>query len=136
MAVLGTMVNSFGGRWFNEEWEPQLDSPAWSEAINFYVDMMGKHGLLGATSNGFNENLALFFSGKCGMWVDATSAAGKLYNPKESSWLTSWASRRRRSPRRRRARIGCGPGHWPFLSLPSPRMPPRPSSPGPHPRNT
>ena len=44
MAVLGTMVNSFGGRWFNEEWEPQLDSPAWSEAINFYVDMMGKYG--------------------------------------------------------------------------------------------
>ncbi|KPM76806.1 ABC transporter substrate-binding protein [Cobetia sp. UCD-24C] len=111
MAVLGTMVNSFGGRWFNEEWEPQLDSPAWSEAINFYVDMMGKYGPPGATSNGFNENLALFSSGKCGMWVDATSAAGKLYNPKESSvadklgfapapiaktekgshWLWSWA---------------------------------------------
>lgn len=110
-ALLSTMVNSFGGRWFDEDWKPQLDSPAWNEAVNFYVDLMNNYGPPGATSNGFNENLALFSSGKCGMWVDATSAAGKLYNPKESSvadklgfapapiaktekgshWLWSWA---------------------------------------------
>jgi len=29
----------------------------------------------GASSNGFNENLALFNAGKCGMWIDATVAA-------------------------------------------------------------
>ena len=27
----------------------------------------------GASANGFNENLALFNAGKCGMWIDATS---------------------------------------------------------------
>jgi sorbitol/mannitol transport system substrate-binding protein len=38
----------------------------------------------GASSNGFNENLALFNSGKCGMWIDATVAASFVTNPKES----------------------------------------------------
>ena len=39
----------------------------------------------GATSNGFNENLALFSSGHCGMWIDATVAGGMLFDPKQSS---------------------------------------------------
>ena len=38
----------------------------------------------GASSNGFNENLALFNSGKCGMWIDATVAASFVTNPKDS----------------------------------------------------
>jgi sorbitol/mannitol transport system substrate-binding protein len=38
----------------------------------------------GASSNGFNENLALFNAGKCGMWIDATVAASFVTNPKES----------------------------------------------------
>src|SRR5690606_1393048 len=37
------------------------------------------------TSNGFNENLSLFNSGKCGMWIDATVAASFVSNPKEST---------------------------------------------------
>src|SRR4029450_10083283 len=39
----------------------------------------------GASSNGFNENLALFNAGKCAMWIDATVAASMVTNPKESS---------------------------------------------------
>ncbi len=38
----------------------------------------------GITSNGFNENQALFSTGHCAMWVDATSAAGRIYDPKQS----------------------------------------------------
>src|SRR5258708_12945980 len=38
----------------------------------------------GASSNGFNENLALFNSGKCAMWIDATVAASFVTNPKDS----------------------------------------------------
>jgi sorbitol/mannitol transport system substrate-binding protein len=39
----------------------------------------------GASTNGFNENLALFNAGKCGVWIDATVAASFVSNPKESS---------------------------------------------------
>ena len=45
---------------------------------------MKEAGPPGASSNGFNENLALFNSGKCGMWIDATVAASFVTNPKDS----------------------------------------------------
>ncbi|RTQ97674.1 ABC transporter substrate-binding protein [Halomonas nitroreducens] len=111
MAFVSTLVNTFGGRWFDMDWQPQIDSPAWQEAIAFYVDLLGNYGPPGASSNGFNENQALFSRGNCAMWVDATSAAGRIYDasqsqvadklgfapapiaetPKGSHWLWSWA---------------------------------------------
>jgi sorbitol/mannitol transport system substrate-binding protein len=111
MAFVTTLVNTFGGQWFNNDWEPQLDSQPWQEAVNFYVDLLSNYGPPGASSNGFNENLALFSTGKCAMWIDATVAAGMLFNPaqsqvadklgfaqapvdkhpKGSNWLWSWA---------------------------------------------
>jgi sorbitol/mannitol transport system substrate-binding protein len=84
MAFIGPMVNAFGGRWFNEKWEPQLTTEPWKNAINYYVKNMREYGPPGATANGHNENRALFATGHCAMWVDATSAAGYIYNPKES----------------------------------------------------
>jgi sorbitol/mannitol transport system substrate-binding protein len=85
MAFLTATANSFGARWFDEKWEPQLDSDAWKKTLNFYVDLMHDAGPPGASSNGFNENLALFQSGKCGMWIDATVAASFVTNPKDST---------------------------------------------------
>ena len=111
MAFVSTLVNTFGGQWFNNDWQPQLNSEPWKEAVTFYVDLLGNYGPPGASSNGFNENLALFSTGKCAMWIDATVAAGMLFNPaqsqvadklgfaqapidkhpKGSNWLWSWA---------------------------------------------
>jgi polyol transport system substrate-binding protein len=84
MAFLGTLVNTYGGRWFDMDWKPQLTSKPWKDAINFYVDLMKADGPAGATSNGFNENQALFATGHCAMWIDATSAAGRIFDPKQS----------------------------------------------------
>ncbi|CAM2180169.1 Mannitol-binding protein [Paraburkholderia sacchari] len=111
MAYVTTVVNTFGGRWFDEKWHAQLTSPEWKKAVGFYVDLLKKDGPPGASSNGFNENLTLMSSGKCAMWIDATVAAGILYNkqqsqvadkigfaaaptqvtPNGSHWLWSWA---------------------------------------------
>lgn len=85
MAFVGPLVNAFGGRWFDMDWNPQIDSPEWHNAINYYVDLMNNYGPPGASSNGHNENRALFADGRCATWVDATSAAGYIYNPDESS---------------------------------------------------
>ena len=84
MAFLSTMVNTFGGQWFNTSWQPQIDSKPWKDAVTFYVDMMKKSGPPGASANSFNENLALFNEGKCGMWIDATIAASFISDPKQS----------------------------------------------------
>ena len=85
MAFLTTLANSFGARWFDEEWNAQFDSPEWKEAITFYLDLMADAGPPGASNNGFNENLSLFQQGKCGMWIDATVAASFVTNPNEST---------------------------------------------------
>ncbi|NSX54522.1 ABC transporter substrate-binding protein [Parasulfitobacter algicola] len=84
MAFLTAMSNSFGARWFDEEWNAQFDGEAWANTLNFYVDMMNESGPPGASSNGFNENLTLFQTGKCGMWIDATVAASFITNPNDS----------------------------------------------------
>ncbi|MET1027992.1 MAG: sugar ABC transporter substrate-binding protein [Dongiaceae bacterium] len=110
MAYLSTLVNTFGGQWFDDKWNTKIDTPEWQKAVSFYVDLMKNDGPPGASSNGFNENLALFANGHCGMWIDATVAAGMLYDtkkskvadklgfaqapvdvwPKGSNWLWSW----------------------------------------------
>jgi sorbitol/mannitol transport system substrate-binding protein len=84
MAFLGTMINTYGGRWFDMNWKPQINSAPWKKAITDYVDLMKNYGPPGATANGFNENQALFSTGHCAMWIDATSAAGRVYDPKQS----------------------------------------------------
>ena len=84
MALLTAMANSFGARWFDEHWQPQFDGEAWSRTLTFYVDLMKDAGPPKAAGNGFNENLALFQTGKCAMWIDATVAASFVTNPDES----------------------------------------------------
>ncbi|MBS1303099.1 sugar ABC transporter substrate-binding protein [Loktanella sp. SALINAS62] len=110
-AFLTAMANSFGARWFDEDWNAQFDSEAWSNTLNFYLDMMEESGPASAANNGFNENLTLFQQGKCGMWIDATVAASFVTNPddsqvadkvgfalapdnglgKRSNWLWAWS---------------------------------------------
>ena len=85
VAFLTAMSNSFGARWFDEDWNPQFDSDEWKATIDFYLNMMNNFGPPGASSNGFNENLALFQTGKCGMWIDATVAGAFVTNEKEST---------------------------------------------------
>ena len=84
MAYLSTLVNTTGGRWFDEALKPQLNSPEWHSAVSLYVDLLRKYGPPGSTSNGFNESLTLFENGRCGMWIDATVAASTLSNAKQS----------------------------------------------------
>ncbi|MCA9884013.1 MAG: sugar ABC transporter substrate-binding protein [Anaerolineae bacterium] len=84
MAPLTTVVNTYGGRWFDENWEPQLTSPEWNEAVSFYVNLINDCGQPGATGTGFTEALTLIAQGQAAMWVDATVAAGFLSNPEQS----------------------------------------------------
>jgi sorbitol/mannitol transport system substrate-binding protein len=80
MALIGSLANSFGARWFDEKWTPQFDQPEWKASLQFYADLMKDAGPQGASSNGFNENLTLFQQGKCGIWIDATSAGSSVSN--------------------------------------------------------
>ncbi|GAA2352517.1 sugar ABC transporter substrate-binding protein [Streptomyces cuspidosporus] len=109
MAPLTTVVNTFGGTWFTKDWKARLTSPEFTEATNFYVDLVRKHGESGAAQSGFAECLNNLTQGKTAMWYDATSAAGSLESAKSpvrgkigyvqapvektksSGWLYTWA---------------------------------------------
>ena len=84
MGFVTPLVTSFGGQWFDQQWRTRIDTPEWNRAITYYSNLLRQFGPPGATSNGFNENLALFAGGRCGMWIDATVAAGLLFDPKQS----------------------------------------------------
>lgn len=84
LALLDTVINTFGGRWFDMRWRPQLTSAAFTKAVRFYVDLLRSAGEPGATSSGFTELEALMSRGNAAMCVDATVAAGYLADPRTS----------------------------------------------------
>jgi sorbitol/mannitol transport system substrate-binding protein len=109
VAALTTVVNTFGGQWFDMNWKPQLTSPGFVAATNFYVNLVRKYGESGASNDSFNQLLTLYGQGKCAMWYDATVAATSIATTypdvykqtgyalapvnktKSSGWLWSWA---------------------------------------------
>jgi sorbitol/mannitol transport system substrate-binding protein len=109
LASLDTVINTFGGSWFDKKWNAQLTSPATERAVNFYVNLVRKDGEKGAGNDSFNQCLQIMEQKKAAMWYDATVAASTLdaapspvagdlgFAPapvdktKSSGWLWSWA---------------------------------------------
>ncbi len=108
-APLTTVVQTFGGNWFDEDWNAQVNSPEFTEAVQFYTDLVKDAGQSDPVSTGFTECLNLFGQGKAAMWYDATSAAGSVESAElseiagnvgythapvveteESGWLWAW----------------------------------------------
>ncbi len=77
-APLTTVVNTFGGTWFEKDWTPKVNAPEFKAATQFYVDLVRAHGEVGAPQAGFTECLNNLVQGNAAMWYDATSAAGSL----------------------------------------------------------
>jgi polyol transport system substrate-binding protein len=108
-APLTTVVNTYGGTWFEKDWTPKVNAPEFTEATNFYVNLIKAHGEAGAPQAGFSECLNAMQQSNVAMWYDATSAAGSLeadnspvkgkvgyvaapvLKTAESGWLYTWA---------------------------------------------
>jgi len=84
MAPLDTMINTFGGSWFDLQWKPQLTSPPVQQAVTFYVNLLQKYGEPGASTSGWEECLSLMSQGKGAMFYDATVFGGLLETPSTS----------------------------------------------------
>jgi sorbitol/mannitol transport system substrate-binding protein len=109
LAALDTVVNTFGGQWFDTHWNAHLTSPAFEQATNFYVNLVRKYGEKGAGNDSFNECLNIMQQKRAAMWYDATVAASTLdakpspiagnmgfapapvMKTQSSGWLWSWA---------------------------------------------
>ena len=110
LAPLDTVVNTFGGQWFDTSWNAHLTSPAFEKATNFYVNLIKAAGEKGAGNFSFNECANAMEQQKAAMWYDATVGASVIDDPKNSpiagklgfapapveqtknsGWLWSWA---------------------------------------------
>lgn len=110
MAPLSTVINTYGGRWFDEDWNATLDSPEVNAAVTDYVTLVSDYGEPGAATAGFGECLTMFSQGQAAMWYDATSMVSSVEDPSSSTvagnvayapapvmeteasgWLYSWA---------------------------------------------
>jgi sorbitol/mannitol transport system substrate-binding protein len=108
-APLTTVVNTFGGTWFDKDWNAKVNAPEFTAAVEFYTKLVREHGEAGAAQAGFTECLNNMSQGKVAMWYDATSAAGALEadaspvkgkigyaqapvkDTKSSGWLWTWS---------------------------------------------
>ena len=91
MALVSTIANSFGGRWFDMDWQPEINTNAWKKAVNFYVDLLSNYGPPNPEKNSFTEILSLSRQGKCAMWIDASIAASFLTDSKQSKYASLWS---------------------------------------------
>ncbi len=105
---LTTVVQTFGGNWYDMDWNATVDTPEWKQAVGFYKEMLDESGQADPVSYSFPECLTALKEGKAAMWADATVAAslleaddspvkGKMgYVPMpvvetdQSGWLWSW----------------------------------------------
>lgn len=107
-APLTTVVQTFGGNWYDNQWNATVDTPEWRNALTFYKTMLDQSGEKDPVSYSFNECLTALKEGKAAMWADASVAASMLEaadspvkgkmgyahmpvdKTKESGWLWSW----------------------------------------------
>ncbi|MGW0609382.1 ABC transporter substrate-binding protein [Streptomyces sp. NPDC002788] len=109
LAPINTVVNTFGGAWYDMDWNARLTSPEFKEAVRFYVDLLRSHGQPGAERMGVMEILDSFVAGECAMMYDATSLASSIeadgssvkgkvgyvpaphHKTEKAGWLWTWA---------------------------------------------
>ncbi|MBJ8346879.1 sugar ABC transporter substrate-binding protein [Antrihabitans sp. YC2-6] len=84
LAPLDTVINTFGGRWYDEQWNAQLTSPEVTRAVDFYVDLVRRYGQPGAATSGYLECATELAHGRTAMWYDATAAVSMLEDPQTS----------------------------------------------------
>jgi len=107
-APLTTVVQTFGGSWYDMDWNATVNSPEWKEAVTFYKTMLDESGQPDPVSYSFNECLTALKNGEVAMWADASVAASMLeaddspvkgkmgyahmpvVKTTESGWLWSW----------------------------------------------
>ncbi|MBM6401585.1 ABC transporter substrate-binding protein [Phycicoccus sonneratiae] len=107
-APLTTVIQTFGGNWYDDQWNATVDTPEWKEAVTFYKTMLDTSGEKDPVSYSFNECLTALKEGKAAMWADASVAASMLEaddspvkgkmgyahmpvnKTQQSGWLWSW----------------------------------------------
>lgn len=111
-APLGTVINTFGGRWYDADWNAQITAPETSEAIKFYINTLQNYTPPGVTQFGNQECGQAITTGQAAMLFDDSSWSQVFFDPntnphaanmavamapvkeagtKPSAWFWTWA---------------------------------------------
>ncbi|MFC3998303.1 ABC transporter substrate-binding protein [Nocardiopsis sediminis] len=85
LSPFNSVLNTFGGRWYDEDWNAQLESPEFREAAEFYVDLVREHGQPGAAASGFGDCLNQYSQGNSAMFYDSTAMVSTTEDPDSST---------------------------------------------------
>lgn len=84
MAPLGTVINTYGGQWFDSQWRAKLDSPEVKAAVTDYVSLVKDAGQPGAATSGYGDCITRYSQGKAAMWYDSTAMVSSIEDPASS----------------------------------------------------
>lgn len=85
LAPMNTVVNTFGGSWYDEDWQARLTSPEFTEATQFYVDLVQDFGIPGSAAAGYGQCITAYSQGQAAMWYDATAMVSTVESPSDST---------------------------------------------------
>jgi len=77
-------MQAFGGRWFDENMKPQLNTPEVIAGTELYAEMLQKYSPPGAVNYGWEENRICFEQGRAASTIDATVNGAFAEDPKIS----------------------------------------------------
>lgn len=81
-APLGTVINTFGGRWYDANWNAQITAPDTAAAIKFYIDVLQRLTPPGITQFGNQECGQAMTTGQVAMMYDDSSWTQVFFDPK------------------------------------------------------
>jgi sorbitol/mannitol transport system substrate-binding protein len=113
MGFVTPLVTAFGGQWFDSQWRTR-DRHARVAPAHHAGTATGcaSSARPARPPTASTRTLALFAGGRCGMWIDATVAAGLLYDPKQSQVSDRVGFAPCRPATSPAGRPGCGAGTW------------------------
>ncbi|MBD2762760.1 sugar ABC transporter substrate-binding protein [Kocuria sp. cx-116] len=85
MAPLSTVMNTYGGGWFDQDWNPTLTSDKTKQAVDEYVNLVREHGQPGAATSGYGDCITRYSQGNAAMWYDATAMVSSIEDPASST---------------------------------------------------
>lgn len=78
ISVLSSIINTFGARWFDKDWNPQFETYEMRNSWEFYKKIVTETAQPEPANYRYEECLGLFLQGKASMWYDTTGAVIEL----------------------------------------------------------
>jgi len=84
MSIWAAFLWSWGGRWFDENMHPQLDTPEARAGTDMYINLLSTWAPPGIASYGVEEAYTDFAQGKVAMYYESSVWLGMFNDPKRS----------------------------------------------------